>query len=113
MTIYRYRPKHPNASINGYVTKEEADQWDYNAELDKSSDNIACPMVIGDCMPETKHMADGQYYTSKAKFRKATRAAGCIEVGNDPAILRPKKVIVPDRQERRNDIRQAIQQLKK
>jgi hypothetical protein len=34
--------------------------------------------IISDEMPETRHMADGAYYTSKKKFRQATRASGCM-----------------------------------
>lgn len=68
--------------------------------------------VISDEMPETRHMADGQYYTSKAKFRQATKAAGCVEVGNDPAILRPRKPITLDRGARREAIQRAIHELR-
>jgi len=37
--------------------------------------------LIMDEMPPTKHPATGEVYTSKAKFRAATKAAGCEEVG--------------------------------
>ena len=57
-----------------------------------------CPMVIADEMPATQHMADGEIYTSKSRFRAVTRAHGCIEVGNDPAMFRPKPKSKPDRQ---------------
>jgi hypothetical protein len=50
--------------------------------------DLAAPMVIVDEMPATKHMADGGTYTSKRKFRAITKAHGCVEVGNDPAIFR-------------------------
>lgn len=49
---------------------------------------LGAPMVIGDEMPPTKHMADGNHYTSKRKFREVTRAHGLVEVGNDPAMFR-------------------------
>jgi len=65
--------------------------------------------VISDEMPATRHMADGQYYTSKAKFRAATRAAGCIEVGNETkALLAPRKPTMPTREQRRDAIRTAL-----
>jgi hypothetical protein len=68
--------------------------------------------VISDEMPETRHMADGNYYTSKKKFREATRASGCIEVGNETkTLLKPRKVIQLSRQDRRDAIRQSIQML--
>lgn len=69
--------------------------------------------VISDEMPATRHMADGKHYTSKAKFRAATRAAGCIEVGNETAtVMKPRKRIGLDRGQRREAIRQAIYELK-
>ena len=58
---------------------------------------LAGPMVIGDTMEPTQHMADGKHYTSKRKFRDVTRAHGCVEVGNDPALFRPFKKPKPDR----------------
>ena len=69
--------------------------------------------VISDEMPETRHMADGKHYTSKKKFRDATRAAGCIEVGSETAtLLKPRKPFQLDRQQRVNAIRRAIEQLR-
>lgn len=38
--------------------------------------------IITDDMPATAHPASGQYFTSKKKFREMTRAAGCVEVGD-------------------------------
>lgn len=71
------------------------------------------PYVIGDHMDSTRHMADNKFYTSKSEFRKATKAAGCIEVGTETAhMLKPRKPIALDRMKRRNDIRQAVSQLK-
>ncbi len=69
--------------------------------------------VISDEMPETRHMADGNYYTSKTKFRQATRAAGCVEVGNETkTILKPRAPAILDRGQRREAIKQAIYQLR-
>ena len=69
--------------------------------------------IISDEMPETRHMADGQYYTSKAKFRQATKAAGCVEIGSETKyLLQPRKPIVLDREKRREDIQRAIYQIK-
>jgi hypothetical protein len=78
-----------------------------NSKLGKAS------FVISDEMPETRHMADGKYYTSKAKFREATRAAGCVEVGNETStLLKPRKPIELDRNQRREHIRQVINDLR-
>jgi hypothetical protein len=69
--------------------------------------------VISDEMSETRHMADGKYYTSKHKFREATRAAGCYEYGNElPTLLKPRKPIELSREKRRDDIRRTIYELK-
>lgn len=68
--------------------------------------------VISDEMSPTRHMADGNTYTSKKKFRDATRAAGCIEVGNETkTLLKPRAVIQLSRQDRRDAIRHSIQLL--
>lgn len=70
------------------------------------------PMVISDNMDFTRHMADGKYYTSKAAFRAATKAAGCVEVGTDPAVTRPRKQIKLSREKRVQDIKRSIHELK-
>jgi hypothetical protein len=72
----------------------------------------AAPNVISDIMPETRHMVTGRYHTSKAAFRAETKAAGCIEVGNDPAITRPRKPVPLSREKRRDDIRRTIYDLR-
>lgn len=69
--------------------------------------------VISDEMAPTRHMADCKTYTSKAKFREATRAHGCIEVGNDTsALTKPRQRIELDRGLRRENIKRAIYDLK-
>ncbi len=99
MTIWVYRPNHPEANANGMVEKSRA-------FVDADGKQIH---VISDIMPETRHMADGKYYTSKSEFRKATRAAGCVEVGNETAtMLQPRKPIELSRTERREAIRKAF-----
>lgn len=66
--------------------------------------------VISDEMRPTINHATGKVYDSKAKFRAATRAAGCIEVGNERIPERaPAKL---DRGQRREHIRQAIYELR-
>lgn len=72
----------------------------------------AAPNVLNDEMPPTQHMATGRMFTSKAAFRAETKAAGCIEVGNDPAISRPRPMIPLSREKRREDIRRTIYNLR-
>lgn len=79
----------------------------------KNGDTGRVKGVISDTMPETRHMADGKYYTSKAAFRAATRAAGCVEVGNETsALLKPREAIKLDPAKRRDDIRRTIYELR-
>ena len=72
----------------------------------------AAPYVISDIMEPTRHMATGRYFSSKAAFRAETRAAGCVEVGNDPAATRPRKPVPLSRERRREDIKRTIYELR-
>jgi hypothetical protein len=71
---------------------------------------LGAPGVISDEMPPTQSMLDGKYYTSKAALRATYRPSGnregarFVEVGNDPALLRPRPKPAPDRKA----IRQAV-----
>lgn len=65
--------------------------------------------VISDEMDATRHMATGEYMTSKSKFRRATRDAGCVEVGNDTShMLKARAPITFDRNTRRQQVRESI-----
>lgn len=104
MARYVYRPEHPAADENGMVDADIAGP---------RFSGGAATYVISDEMPPTRHMADMKTYTSKAKFREATRAHGCIEVGNEvKALTQPRKPIQLDRGQRRENIRQAIHMLR-
>lgn len=71
------------------------------------------PQVISDEMAATRNMADGNYYTSKKKFRDTTRAHGCIEVGNETAtMLKPRTPVPLSRDQRRQTIKNSIDQLR-
>jgi hypothetical protein len=65
--------------------------------------------IIGDHMAAARHMANGRTYDSKSAFRAATRAAGCVELGNDAPVAPPPPAV--NRAELRNDIRTAFEQL--
>ena len=75
------------------------------------TDGVA-PYVISDTMEPLRHMATGRMISSKAAFRAETRAAGCVEVGNDPAVTRPRTPVPLSREQRRNDIRRTIYELR-
>ena len=63
---------------------------------------------IADGMDATRHMANGKMYDSKSEFRKATRAAGCVEVGDHK--FAPRTQIKPSRPG--PDIKRAIEELR-
>ena len=70
----------------------------------------SAPHVISDTMEPTKHHATGRMISSKREFSKETRAAGCIELGNEP--IRPRAPVKLERAARREAIREAIYRLK-
>ena len=43
----------------------------------------AAPFVISDTMQPLQHPVSGAVVDSKSAFRAMTRAAGCVELGND------------------------------
>lgn len=54
----------------------------------KRSD-LPCPRLSSDVMEPVQSQVDGKLYDSKAAIRAHYRQAGVIEVGNDPARLKP------------------------
>jgi len=103
MTRYVYRPNDPRSDSFGMIDAAVAGPKHVGE---------AATAVVSDTMDSTRHMADGKYYDSKSKFRQATKAAGCIEVGNElPTLLKLRKPQQLSREERRNDIRRALRQL--
>lgn len=97
----------------------EKDEYHYKkyeekAHLQMTKGNELVTMnFISDSMPETRHMADGKYYSSKKAFRDATKAAGCIEIGNETKYLKKKREPIKlDKRKRREDIKKAINDLK-
>jgi hypothetical protein len=56
--------------------------------------SLGAPIFIGDEMPPTKDMVDGEMHTSKAVLRATYKPSGnaegasFVEVGNDPAMFR-------------------------
>lgn len=114
MTKYRHHPGHPLADEKGWVELND-EYWANLPDIDscgrpytKSDPSLH---IISDTMEPTWHMADGNYYSSKAEFRRATKRAGCIEVGNDPSIMRPKPRKMLSKQERIEHIKHAIHTL--
>ena len=103
MPRFVYRPNHPGCDEFGMVDASIAPPRNGGGNA---------PSVIRDEMDPTRHMADGRYYTSKAKFREATRNAGCVEVGNElKTVTQPRRPVQMSRDQRGNDIRKTVRQL--
>lgn len=79
------------------------------AKCQRSSKSSAV-YVISDTMEPTRHMATGRMIDSKAKFRAATKASGCIELGNEP--IRPRAPVRLGKAQRREAILRSIYQLR-
>jgi len=94
-----YRPNHPSANENGMVERHlvhEDRPWSVS--------------VISDTMEPTKHHGTGKVISSKRAFSAETRAAGMIELGNEP--IRARKPVQLDRGQRREAIRKSIYELR-
>ena len=77
------------------------------------SDEIRAPHVISDIMAPTRHMADGNVYDSKRKFREVTKAHGCIEIGDQKGFgQKPREPIKLDKRERVEAIQKAMYDLR-
>jgi hypothetical protein len=59
--------------------------------LEPKRSDLPCPRIASDVMEPVQSQHDGKMYDSKSALRATYRAAGVIEVGNDPARLRPRK----------------------
>lgn len=65
------------------------------------------PYAVTDCMEPVQSQLDGKYYDSKSALRATYKAAGVVEVGNDPARLRKRPKTLPDKQGIRDSIKTA------
>lgn len=70
----------------------------------------SAPYVISDTMEPLKHHGTGKVIDSKRAFSAETRAAGMVELGNEP--IRPRAPIKLDKRQRVDDIRRTIYELK-
>lgn len=99
-----YRPDHPQANNNGMVPRSIA-----GPRVEKRQ----ATYVISDSLPwHMKHPGTGEMIDSKARFRQATRASGCVEVGTDPAALKPRPKYEPTIREVVGDVKKSIEQLR-
>ena len=99
MTVYVYRPKHPDADKNGMVPFSVA-----------RADERKGPYIISDNMQPLKHHGTGRIIDSKSAFRNDTKASGCIEIGTE--VPKQRQPISLDRGQRREAIRRSIYELR-
>lgn len=79
-------------------------------EAAKRSD-LAAPMVVSDYLGnQLIHPATGARTDSKAHFRQMTRAAGCVEVGDQAPVKTAVTPKLGSKAERVGAIKQAMQQ---
>lgn len=86
------------------------DEWPlecFAAPPQGASDALPVPSFISDTMEPVQSMLDGKHYSSKSALRATYKAAGVVEVGNDPARLRPRQKPKPDRKAIRDSIEKA------
>lgn len=83
--------------------------WPHNCmpERNHAASDLPVPSVISDRLDGVQSMLDGRIYDSKSKLRATYKAAGMVEVGNDPARLRPRKKPKPDRKAIRDSVEKA------
>lgn len=65
--------------------------------VERKRSSLPAPMLNLDTMPDVQHPCTGEYISSKSEFRKVTKAHGCVEIGNDPARLKPRQKPKADR----------------
>lgn len=118
MVSYLHRPGHPFANELGMVDKETYYSYKHLTEPDNDKRAVIGNQrveinFISDGQPLLRHMADNKYYDSKSEFRKATKRAGCIEVGNETStLMKSRKIIEPSRRQRREDIKRSLYEIR-
>lgn len=70
--------------------------------------DLPCPRIMSDAMPPVQSMATGRMYDSKSAIRAEYKALGMVEVGNDPARLRPRERKKIDRKEVKTTVEKAV-----
>lgn len=76
-------------------------------ERNWSRSELPSPMLVRDAMDPVQSMATGKMYDSKSAIRREYKQLGMVEVGNDPARLKPFKKPKTDRKVIRETIEKA------
>lgn len=75
--------------------------------IEPARSDLPCPLIMSDVMEPVQSMLDGKMYDSKSALRATYRAAGVIEVGNDPQRLVPRKKPKIDRRQVKTTLEKA------
>lgn len=59
--------------------------------------DVDAPYVINDSMPDTYHHGVNMWFDSKRAYRAATKACGCVEIGDQKLPPRQKTEHISDR----------------
>lgn len=92
------------------------DVHDWPANHRRPDEALCAPNVISDNQPHIQSMATGEWFDSKSELRKTYKPSGnpqgerYTEVGNDPALLRPRKKPKKDRTSVRASVHRAFSQ---
>lgn len=76
-------------------------------ETEPARSDLPFPRIMSDVMEPVQSMLDGKLYDSKSALRATYRAAGVVEVGNDPARLKPFKRPPIDRRKIKTTLEKA------
>lgn len=87
----------------------DIEAWPHNCmpEVAGAPSDLSMPFIASDAMSPVQSMLDGQMYDSKSKLRATYKAAGVVEVGNDPIRFRRKPKAKPDRKAIKTSIEKA------
>jgi hypothetical protein len=87
------------------------DEYSKAKAQDSKRAGLHAPFVISDVMEDTLSHADGRHYSSKSKYYKSVKKAGCEIVGNDRSYMNPKpRKYETDSNDVKKDIKQAMDQ---
>lgn len=80
---------------------------------DPKRSHLPAPLLAIDTMEPVQSQATGKVYDSKSALRREYRELGMIEVGNDPARLRPPERKKPDRRKINETLQKAESRVKR
>lgn len=76
-------------------------------QVEPARSNLPFPMIMSDVMEPVMSMLDGKMYDSKSALRATYKAAGCVEIGNDPARFKKRERKKVDRKEIKTTLEKA------